>query len=229
MEQTSYAVILDMDGVVIDSNPFHRVAWTRFLSRKGVTATDEMFRTLIFGTTGDEAIQELLGGTLTQDEIDRYSYEIDEEYRTIIKQSDGIKPVGGLVELLKAVKQSGYQLALATSAPTENVSLVLNKLGLYSYFDLIVDKTQVVNGKPDPEIYRTATARLAIEKERCIVFEDSISGIHSARGAGLTVVGVTTSHSPSELKEAGAAHTIADFTAITVQDIARLIEKAAAQ
>jgi len=218
-----YAIIFDMDGVVIDSNPYHKIGWTRFLNSKGVEVNEEIFKNLIFGTTGDEALKILLQKDLSQKEIDNYSYEIDEEYRNIIRQLSCVNPVAGLVEFLESIKLSGHKIALATSAPSENVDLILNKLGIYEFFDLIVDKTQILRGKPNPEIYNTTVSKLSVEKGNCVVFEDSISGIVSARGAGITVIGVETSHSRDELIQAGASLTMQDFTGLTIADITELI------
>lgn len=220
-----YAVIFDMDGVVIDSNPYHKIGWTRFLNSKGVEVNEEIFKNLIFGTTGDEALKILLQKDLTQEEIDIYSYEIDAEYRNTIMQLSCINPVTGLVEFLKSIKLSGYKIALATSAPSENVYLILNKLCISEFFDLIVDKTDILRGKPNPEIYNTTVHKLSVDKGNCVVFEDSISGIMSAKGAGITVIGVETSHSKDELIQAGASLTIPDFTGMSISGITELIRK----
>ncbi|MFA5848989.1 MAG: hypothetical protein A2X18_03855 [Bacteroidetes bacterium GWF2_40_14] len=218
-----YAIIFDMDGVVIDSNPYHKIGWTRFFNKKGVEVNDEIFKNLIFGTTGDEALKILLQKDLTQEEIDNYSYEIDEEYRNIIRQLSCVSPVTGLVDFLKSIKLSGHKIALATSAPSENVDLILKKLGIYEFFDLIVDKTQILRGKPNPEIYNTTVSKLSVDKGNCVVFEDSISGIMSASGAGITVIGVETSHSSDELIQAGASLTICDFSGMTIALMTELI------
>jgi len=205
------AIILDMDGVIIDSNPFHRMAWKEFLERHGVAVTEHMFKNVIFGTTGDQAIRNLLQPDLTIDQLSRYTVEIDTSYRSIISGSEQIFPVNGLYNFLDFIKELGFKIALATSAPPENISLILERLGITEYFDVIVDKTQVTNGKPDPEVYMKTLESLKIGKEYCLVFEDSISGVRSAIQAGIRVIGVTTSHTAEELSQAGTFFNIDDF------------------
>ena len=217
----SYAIIFDMDGVIIDSNPYHKIAWEHFLKMKDVVITDEVFNNLISGTSGIEAIRELINKDLTQKEVDDFNDEIDAEYRNIIEKLDEVKPLNGLTDLLQSIKNAGHKIALATSAPTENVELVLNKFKIFDFFDLVVDRSHVQNGKPSPEIYLTTVKKLSIEKMNCLVFEDSIAGIISAKSAGLLVVGVTTSHEPDEIINAGADFTINDFSEISLEKLVK--------
>ena len=206
------AVILDMDGVIIDSNPFHRMAWKDFLERHGVEVNEHMFRNVIFGTTGDHAIRSLLQPPeLTAEQLSLYLEEVDTSYRSIISGSEQIFPVDGLNNFLDFIKELGFKIALATSAPPENISLILERLGITEYFDVIVDKTQVTNGKPDPEVYLKTVENLKTGSEYCVVFEDSLSGVRSAIRAGIQVIGVTTSHTAEELSQAGTFYNIDDF------------------
>ena len=217
------AVIFDMDGVIIDSNPFHKISWTNFLRRHNVPVNDEIFKNVIFGTTGNETIRTLIDPNLSQDEVDGYNSEVDEEYRNIVQQQENVAPVSGFIKFLNELKSAGFQLAIATSAPPENVEQVLSIFKLHKDFDLIVDKTQVVNGKPNPEIYLTTVRQLDVSKNNCIVFEDSIAGIASGVGAGLVVVGLATSHSHAELLAAGASVVIDDFSNFSVASLTQLM------
>jgi beta-phosphoglucomutase len=116
------AVILDMDGVIIDSNPFHRMAWKEFLERHGVEVNEHMFRNVIFGTTGDHAIRNLLQPPeLTAGQLSLYLEEIDTTYRRIVSENEQIFPVDGLNNFLDFIKEIGFKIALATSAPPENL------------------------------------------------------------------------------------------------------------
>lgn len=215
----SLGVIFDMDGVIIDSNPYHKIAWTNFLNRRGIEVNDSIFKELIFGTTGDEAIVELLKVNYSKTELEELSNEIDSEYRTIIGKSENIEPVNGFLQFIESVSRKKHKIALATSAPPENVDLILNRFRILDYFDLIIDKTKVSSGKPNPEIYLKTVQGLGISKDNCIVFEDSISGVISARNAGLEVIGLTTSHTENELINVGATFCIKDFSEISLGDI----------
>ena len=218
-ENLILGIILDMDGVIIDSNPYHKIAWTNFFNKRNVEVNDLIFRDLIFGTSGGEAISTLLNCQFSKDELTAFCEEIDADYRWIVRESATIEPVLGLVRFLETAVHEKHKIAIATSAPTRNVDLILQKLNLRNYFDLIIDKSLIINGKPDPEIYLKAVQGLGIVKENCVVFEDSISGIISAKKAGIVVIGVTTSHPATELIEAGAILTIDDFTEISLEEI----------
>lgn len=216
-------IIFDMDGVIIDSNPYHKIAWSNFFEKKNIKINDEMFKNLIAGTTGDEAVIRLMDRELSKNELDSYNNEIDAEFRRIIGKSDDLNLVNGFLEFINSVSDANHKIALGTSAPPENVHLILNKFEIHSLFDLIVDKTQIVEGKPNPEIYLKTVHELGIPKERCIVFEDSIAGVTSASAAGLPVIGVLTSHSNKELQEVGAIAGIVDFTEITLEKVIEIL------
>src|SRR5690606_38857303 len=88
----------------------------------------------------------------------------------------------------------------STSAPRSNVDFVLDKTGITSFFDTILDQADVTRGKPDPEIYQKAARAVDLDPGHCIVFEDSLSGIQAAKAAGCKVVGVTTTHTAAEMQ-----------------------------
>jgi len=222
-ENLILGIILDMDGVIIDSNPYHKIAWTNFFNKRNVEVNDLIFRDLIFGTSGGEAISTLLNFQFSKDELTAFCEEIDADYRRIVSESVHIEPVSGLILFLETAVHEKHKIGIATSAPTRNVDLILQKLNLRDYFDLIIDKSLIINGKPDPEIYLKAVQGLGISKANCIVFEDSISGIISARDAGIRVIGLTTSHPSAELVGAGATLTINDFTGISIGKIKNIL------
>ena len=218
-----YGLIFDMDGVVIDSNPFHKIAWERFLDRKGILYEDDVFEKLISGRNGVYPMKVLLGQELTEKEISDFVNEIDQEFQEILSQSEGIESTPGLPRFLKTIQDSGYKTALATSAPPGNVDLIMEKTNLRPFFHVILDQTDVSKGKPDPEVYLKTMKRLEAKKEECIVFEDSRVGIRAALEAGIKVVGVSTGHNQEELHEAGVSMVIDDFRNLDPEDVLWLI------
>lgn len=218
-----YAIIFDMDGVIIDSNPYHKIAWDRFLTKRGIHFDDDLFDNTLSGRTGISSIRLLMGQELTLEVVNKYVHEIDKEFLKILGQDNNVGPIPGLPGFLKNIKSSGTKTALATSAPPENVDLTLEKTGLRSYFDMILDKNDVTNGKPDPEVYLKTVMKLNAQKKDCIVFEDSKMGIKSALNAGLRVIGVSTSHNREELLEEGVSMVIDDFTALDPEDVFSLL------
>ena len=111
-----------------------------------------------------------------------------------------IKPLDGLAAFLKRLDDEKFQRAIATSAPRSNVDFTLDKTGLGHFFETILDDSFVDQGKPHPDIYLKTAKALNFDPARCVVFEDSIAGVESARNAGCKVVGITTTHTREELK-----------------------------
>ena len=120
----------------------------------------------------------------------------------------------GVVEFVRALAVAGVPRALATSAVADSAARILEGLGLAGAFTVQVTAGHVRRGKPDPEVYLTAAARLGVLPAACVVFEDAVVGVEAARRAGMAVVGLTTAHADAELREAGAAWTAPDFTGL---------------
>ncbi len=193
---SSYAVIFDMDGVIIDSNPYHKISLRQFCEKYGFRLSDEELIKKIYGRTNKEWIANLFGN-LSKEELSRYGEEKESLFREIFKND--IRALDGLPEFLEKLKQKNIPIAIGTSAPRSNVDFVLEHTNLGEYFSVILDEADVEHGKPNPEIYLKVASRLGYEPSRCIVFEDSLSGVESARRAGAKVVGVATTHSMEEL------------------------------
>ena len=191
------AVIFDMDGVIIDSNPPHKIALRQFCEKYGYKLSDEELVNKIYGRTNKEWIATLFARPLTAAELTTYGEEKEKIFRDLYKKD--ITALPGLEDFLKKLDQHKISKAIGTSAPRSNVDFVLDELHLKKYFDVVLDESNVNHGKPNPEIYLKVAARLQFSPDRCIVFEDSLSGVASAKAAGSKVVGVTTTHTREEL------------------------------
>ena len=218
-----YGLIFDMDGVVIDSNPFHKIAWEKFLVGKGIHYDDQFFDHVLSGRTGPTSLRIIYGDELPEDLLEEYLQEVDENYQSILRQSKEVKAINGLYEFLEAARTNGHRLGLATSAPPLNIELGLEKLRLEGVFDVVVGKVDVSFGKPHPEVYLTTVQRLGLPLRNCIVFEDSRVGIESALGAGMPVVGIASGHSKEELMEEGATLAVDDFTQLDLNTVLSLV------
>ena len=215
------AVIFDMDGVIIDSNPHHKISLRQFCEKYGYKLSDEELIKKIYGRTNKEWIATLFGKPLTAAELSAYGEEKEKLFRDIYEKD--IKALPGLEDFLKKLRENNIPNAIGTSAPRSNVDFVLDQLHLRKYFDVILDESNVNHGKPNPEIYLKVAAKLQYPPEQCIVFEDSLSGVASAQAAGCKVVGVTTTHSKEEL-----AHTdfvIDDFVGLDPIELIKQIFK----
>jgi beta-phosphoglucomutase len=219
-----YGFIFDMDGVVIDSNPYHKIAWEKFLNGQGVSFDDQLFDNVLSGRTGPTSLRMLFGEDLSQEKLDLYLDEVDSNYQNILRQSDDIKPIVGVHAFLDKISGNGMRLALATSAPELNIELGLQKLKLENTFEHIVGKVDVSHGKSHPEVYLRSLELLGMAAENCIVFEDSKAGIQSALSAGIQVVGIASGHSKEELLEEGVSLAVDNFTGLELDKVLSLIQ-----
>jgi len=188
--------IFDMDGVIVDNAAWHLEAFAEFGKRHGLVQTKEEY-TKYFGNTNQTIMNSLFDTQLSSDKLVELANEKEIIYRELYKPF--IQPVEGLPVFLKNASDNAIPIALATSAPLENVDFTLDSTGLKKYFRIISDASMVINGKPDPEIYLLTAAKLGVQPSDCIVFEDSIAGIQSALSAGMRVIGVATTHKSEEL------------------------------
>jgi beta-phosphoglucomutase len=185
------AVILDMDGVIVDSNPVHRNAWSIYNRRFGIE-TDDAMQQRMYGKRNDEIVRDFLGSNLTVEEVRAHGVAKESLYRELMASAIERSLVPGVREFLD--RYAGAPFAVATNAEPENVDFVLDKAGLRRYFQVVVHGQQVRMPKPDPEIYVYTAARMGIPACDCIVFEDSLPGMEAALAAGMRTVAVTTTH-----------------------------------
>jgi beta-phosphoglucomutase len=185
------ALILDMDGVIIHSNPLHRKAWEEYSRRFGIEMDEAMHRRM-YGRRNDDIVRDVFGPQLTSEEVREHGAAKERLYRNLMSPVVKQSLVPGLAEFL--VRHRGMPIAIATSAEPENVEFLLEAAGLRPYFRAIVDGNQVRDPKPHPEIYLKASELLRADPRNCVAFEDSFAGVQSARSAGMMVVGVRTTH-----------------------------------
>ena len=185
------ALIFDMDGVIVDSNPLHRDAWTEFNRRQGLETTDEMLERM-YGRRNDQIVRDFFGDGLTDDVVTAHGAAKEEIYREILADRIEATLVPGLRSFLDLV--ADVPKAVATNAEPQNVAFVLERAGLRDYFRVVVDGHQVSRPKPDPEIYLRAASLLDIPPANCIVLEDSHTGVAAAKAAGMRVIGIGTTY-----------------------------------
>jgi beta-phosphoglucomutase len=187
---TRLAVIFDMDGVLIDSYEAHFRSWGAVAKEEGHPVTEEEFgRT--FGRTSREIIATLWSETSRTDaQIAEIDARKEARYRELIAAN--IPAMPGARGLLQSLREAGFALAVGSSAPPENVDLTLDGLGWRSLFDAVVTGADVTHGKPDPEVFLTAVARLSVLPEHAVVIEDAPPGIEAAKAAGMAAVGLAS-------------------------------------
>ncbi len=202
------AVLFDMDGVLLDNSRLYEAAWNEFV-RAHPDACQSYPAQRTFGRRNSELIPELFGRALSETELKRLSLELESGYWR--RLGDGLEPLPGLREFLAELRRRQIPTALASSAPGHNVRRVLEALRLDHRFDLVLAEEDVARGKPDPEIYLTAAARLHQSSRDCLVFEDALAGIAAARAAGARCLALATTYPESSLRAAGAEAVLLDF------------------
>lgn len=213
-----FGVIFDMDGVIVDSNPYHKIALKDFCSGHGYELSDEQLLKKIYGRTNREWLTALFG-QLPEDQLAEYTEEKESLFRKLF--NDDIKPVKGLIKFLDLLDANKILRAIGTSAPRSNVDFTLTKTNTVKYFPTILNDTFVTHSKPDPEIYLKSAEALGLPNSQCIVIEDSLSGVEAGQRAGSKVIGITTTHSREELKHCDLV--IDDFEGLTIEVLEKLI------
>jgi beta-phosphoglucomutase len=202
------AAIFDMDGTMINNMAAHRQAWKEFLKRHNIQLTDEEYRAKINGKKNDTIFELVFNKPLSEAEMQAYTEEKEGIYREIY--APDIKEISGLTQVVAELQQKGLMTAIATTAPAKNRDFALRELGLEGKFGVILGEEHVKQGKPNPEIYLSAARELGVSPGQCLVFEDSPPGVASAKAAGMTVVGILSSHAAHEISTAD--YTADDFT-----------------
>lgn len=204
------AILFDMDGVIVDSNPYHKLAFQAFLKQHNIALTDEELKTKVFGRPNKEIMSYIFKDDATQEQSEIWANEKEALFRDMYKAD--IQAVKGLIPFLQMLKGMKVATAVGTSAPVANLNFVLDALNIRQYFDVLLHSTDVVCGKPHPEIYLKASSNLEVHPSKCIVIEDSLPGVQAGLSAGMKVIGITTTHTPEEL----------DNTHLVIQDFEEL-------
>jgi HAD superfamily hydrolase (TIGR01509 family) len=202
------AVVFDMDGVLLDSGAHHRDAWRQLLAELGVEPAADFWRRTI-GRPAEEAVAHLLDRPVPPAEAAALARRKRAHYTRLATR--GMLPVPGAPAFVGRLASEGVPRAVATSASRHDVETLLTAIGVRRHFEVVVTADDVRWGKPNPEVYLRAAAGLGLPPEGCLVFEDSVVGVHAARNAGMRVIGLTTAHSARELLAAGAERAVADF------------------
>jgi beta-phosphoglucomutase family hydrolase len=195
-----HGAIFDWDGVIINSAAHHEESWERLAKETGKALPKDHFKRG-FGMKNEVIIPELLGWTSNPAEVGVLSLRKEAIYRDVVR-SRGIAALPGVKAWLRTLREAGIPRVIASSTHRENITTTLEVLGLGDFFTAIVSAEDVKRGKPDPEVFLTAAARIGVEPREGIVFEDALVGITAARAAGMRVVAVATTEPKEKLAHA---------------------------
>lgn len=212
------AFIFDLDGVIVDTAKYHFLAWQKIADELHIDFTLEHNELLkgVSRVRSLDIILELGKVEASQDDKNKWLIQKNEEYLTYLVDMDQSELLPGVITILKFLKENNQPIALGSAS--KNARPILEKTGILSYFDAIVDGNDVTNAKPDPEVFLNAAIQLGIEPENAIVFEDSVAGVQAANIAKMTSIGIGDEKNLHEAK-----YIFEDFTQIENSFIEKLI------
>jgi HAD superfamily hydrolase (TIGR01509 family) len=212
---TFKAVVFDMDGVISHTNPYHDIAWREFLKRYDIPSSDKEFEDHMYGKHNSYILNYFFKREIPIEERKKLEFEKEALFREIY--ADHIAPIAGLMNFIENLHANGIKTGVATSAPIENMQLILPALGLDKIMGSMLAEGDVTKHKPEPEVYLKSAINLSVKSENCLVFEDSKSGVQAGINAGMKVVGVKTTYDESQLPPCNLY--INDYTEISLEMI----------
>jgi beta-phosphoglucomutase len=216
-----FGVIFDVDGVLVDSSRAHFESWRRLGRELGFAMSEDQF-VATFGRTSREIIREFWPGLATSDEKVR---QLDDRKEALFREiiDADFPAMDGAVGLIDALSAAGFRLAVGSSGPPENVSLVLEKLGRREKFVSVVTGRDVTRGKPDPQVFQLAAERLGLAPARCVVVEDAPAGVAAAKAAGARCLGLASAGRDSAALSA-ADRVVQCLREVSADEVRRLLE-----
>lgn len=199
--------IFDLDGVIVDTAKYHFLAWKKLANELGFEFTQEQ-NELFKGVSRKRCLEILLdigNITATQKQFDEWMVDKNSDYLEYIENMNASEILPDVRRVLDFLKDR--QIPIALGSASKNARPILEKVGLLSYFNEIVDGNNVTKAKPDPEVFLIAANSLGVTPSNCVVFEDAVAGIQAANTAQMISIGIGDVHILS-----GAKFNFNDFT-----------------
>jgi beta-phosphoglucomutase len=216
-----WAVIFDMDGVLVDSAPAHFESWQRLARQEGITITREQFDAG-FGRQNKDIIP-MFFGAVSMQRLAEIAERKEKIYREIV--SDRVPAVPGAAALVKNLAARGVSLAVGSAGPRKNIEMVLRAMGIAGDFRAVVSGEDASRGKPDPQVFQMACERLGLPPARCVVIEDALAGVEAAKAAGTAVAAVMMHHPADALRRAGADLVVGTLAELSPAALGALITR----
>jgi beta-phosphoglucomutase-like phosphatase (HAD superfamily) len=191
------AVVLDMDGLMLNTEPVYKAAWQHAAAELGYVL-DDLFYSKLTGRPTADCELELLQQFGSDFPLGNFRSRWPKLWRVGATKA-GIQRKPGLLEFLAFTEARCLPVAVATSSDAEYTGISLRQAGLEGRFDVVVTGDQVVRGKPAPDIYIEAARRLGVEPSKCLALEDSEAGILAASRAGMVSLLIPDLNQPSDL------------------------------
>jgi beta-phosphoglucomutase len=214
------AFIFDLDGVIVDTAKYHFLAWQKIASELGIEFTPEHNENLkgVSRIRSLDLILELGNIQASQEDKNKWLIQKNENYLSYLVDMNFSEILPGVMPVLEYLKENNQGIALGSAS--KNARPILEKTGILSYFNVIIDGNDVTNAKPDPEVFVQAAKGLQIANENAVVFEDSVAGIQAANTAKMVSIGIGEANVLHE-----AQYIFKDFTYMDLSFIESLIKK----
>jgi HAD superfamily hydrolase (TIGR01509 family) len=202
------AILYDLDGTIVNTDPLHYRAWQELLSEYNKEIDEQFYKTHMSGRLNPVIVKELLPD-LSEEAVNRFSDRKEARFRALAPE---LAPLPGLLDVIALANSRQLKQAVVTNAPRKNAQYMLKVLNLQSAFDRVVIAEDIGVAKPDPALYQYIVNYFGLTPEQVLAFEDSPSGIRAAVGAGIPTVGIASAQNPGDLYDLGAMLVISDFT-----------------
>lgn len=211
-------VIFDFDGVIVDSHAVHKRAWIKFLESVGSRVSEEELQFILDGRKRDDIMRHFLGA-LDAERMADYGHRKELIFRD---EATDVQTIDGLLSFLKDLEDEQLTLGIASSGSRSRVNFLLDRLDLKRHFQVVVTGDEVKKGKPDPAVFLRAAQALQKDPGELLAFEDSVSGIQSAKAAGMKCVGIAQPDRATVLFDSGADHVVPDFCSLSYSKLQEL-------
>lgn len=184
------AFIFDLDGVICSTDEFHYEAWKALADEENIYF-DKTINNRLRGVSRMESLEIILekaNRTYSKSEKEKLAFKKNEIYKNLLTKMDETYCSSEVKNTLKEIKKAGYKVAIGSSS--KNTKLILTRINLMDYFDVIVDGNDIINSKPDPEVFLKAAERLNVLPCEAYVIEDAFAGIEAGHNGGFKTIAI---------------------------------------
>jgi len=184
------ACLFDLDGVIVDTAKYHYIAWRNLAAELGFEFTEKDNERLkgVSRIRSLEILLEVGGVSLSEEKKIALAQKKNDQYVSYIMKMTPDEILPGVVDFLNEVRKAGLKTAIGSAS--KNTPTILERLGLESWFDAVIDGNKVSNAKPDPEVFLKGAEALRVEPTECVVFEDAEAGVEAAINGGMRCIGI---------------------------------------
>jgi len=188
--KTTKACLFDLDGVIVDTAVYHFQAWRRLANELGFDFTEHQNEQLK-GISRMESLDLILNWgnvNLAEEQKIEWASRKNDWYLELVMQMTPNEVLKGVPEFLKSLSASGIKIALGSAS--KNSRIILKKINMIEYFDVIIDGNIITKSKPNPQVFILGAKATNCKPEDCVVFEDAVAGVQAGKAGGMKVIGV---------------------------------------